>query len=318
MRIIRLTLTVILFFLALLLGLAVELEICAQSTLLNPNFYAAQMEKHKIYAIPQDYILIKAKTEYPPTQFEPVCKSLKSATEKAFSTEWTQNQTSYLIFNFINYLKNDHADLNLKLDLKDRNEMLEEEMSQCLNVYTPEELSKFGIETDDTKIIAASLMDKLDLPQSLDFSQSLRFKDATMTKAFAIFKTYYTYIALLPFFVIIIVLILLLIIAGKAQGLKLFGNAILLAGVLVLLVISGTNNMIDDFIIKNIAHQDKLVATMGTNPFLLATILKNSIIAVLYKIAIFSGLLGLILTIIGAYRAKKIPPTYNSSCDRHL
>lgn len=301
-----------------MVGLALQLEICAQLTLLNPNYYAIQMEKHKIYTIPQDYILIKAKTEYPPTQFEPVCKSLKSAAEKAFSSEWTQNQASYLIFNFISYLKHDNVDLTLKLDFKNRNEMLEEEIVRGLEDYSPEELDKFGIEVDDRKIIAAELVDKLNLPQSLDLSQSLYFKDATMTKAFTLFKTNYKYVALIPYFVVIIILMFLMITAGKAQGIKLFGNAILLGGVLLLLIISGTNNMIDDFIIKNISHRDKLVTTMGTNPFLLATIFKNSIIAVLYKIAIFSGLLGLILTIIGTYQTRKIPPTYNSSCDKNL
>ena len=276
MRIIRLTFIIILFIVTLLVGLALELEVCSQLTLLNPNYYTMQMEKHKIYTIPQNYILIKAKTEYPPTQYEPVCSSLKTASEKAFSSEWTQNQTSYLIFSFINYLKNDHVDLNLKLNLKERNEMLAEEIVLGLEVYSPEELDQFGLETDDTKIIAASLMDKLNLPQSLDFSQSLGFKDATMMKFFTLFRTYYGYVAFLPYFIIIIILILLMITAGKTQGLKLFGNAILLAGVLLLLIISGASNIIDDFIINNISRQDQLVATMGTNPFLLATIFKNS------------------------------------------
>ena len=55
MRIIRLTFIIILFIVTLLVGLALELEVCSQLTLLNPNYYTMQMEKHKIYTIPQNY-----------------------------------------------------------------------------------------------------------------------------------------------------------------------------------------------------------------------------------------------------------------------
>lgn len=318
MKIFRLPLIVILFICTIIVGITTELITCAHSTVLNSDYYSQQMEKHSIYQIPQNYIMLKAKSEIETIQSEPISRSLQFAAEKTFSTEWTSNQVNYLITNFLDYLKNNRNEFNLVINLSDRKEKFKEELANSLDAYSSEDLMTVGIDSANNEEFAANILQNLALPESIDFSKSLYIDKISILHAFNSFRSYYAYTTFLPYIVMLFLLVAFMMIAGGAQGLKWFGNAVIFAGIILILIISGANSRIDEQIINNISRQDSLLASIGTNPLILATIMKNSIIGALNKIAIIFSLAGLTLIGIGAYWIKKVSNNHYSTHNRNF
>jgi hypothetical protein len=288
---------IILFLCAVAIGLMVEIKTSAEYTILHPDFYLEHMDKHHIYEVPQNYAILKitAASEKPP---EFINKAYINAVNTAFSPEWASNQSKSLINNFLAYIKNDNPDLNLELDFSKRKELFTSELINHLN-SGEENLSSHGIDPSQKASFADKTVKKLMLPEKIDFAELL-LENPQLNKGIEFFRSYYVFSGYLCYILYVLLFVLLLTI-GRATGLKTFAISMITAGIFIILVVSCYNNALDRFILTAITGQDSLLATIGTNPVLLATILKNSIINTIEKIGIIFSAAGIILWIIGFY-----------------
>jgi len=304
MRTLRSPLIIILFLSSITIGLLIQIIISAEYTVLNPNFYLEQMEKHQLYDIPQNYVIQKIKTTTGEKPSEIINKSSINAVNTAFSSEWTKNQSNKLINNFLGYLKNERPDIDLELDFSKRKELLRNEITAQLDNYPAEDLAACGINASTTKELADDVVRKLYLPDRVNLAQLLNSNNPELKKVIDVFRSYYIYTSYFCYIIYGLIFILFLLI-GRGTGLKWFGRSMVTAGILVVFAVSSSNTFIDEFIVKNISGQGNLLATIGTNPLLLATIIKNCIIGIVDRIGIAFSATGVIFMVTGFYWNRK-------------
>jgi len=229
---------------------------------------------------------------------------ISPAIDVAFSSEWARNQTNKLIVNFLDYLKNNREDLDLKVDFKSRRQILAYEIAGRINNFS-EDLHVYGIDLSEKEEAVDILFKDVNLPDSLDLVDSIDAVYPDLIDFINNFREYYGYADYLPYVIYVLIFVLLLIVAGGSLGLKLLGGSMFFAGTLLILLISGTNIWVNNFIIENIPKYDILFTATGTNPLIIATIFKNTIIGTFNKIGAVFCVLGIVL-IATAYYIKKI------------
>lgn len=293
----RTTILVTLVIFATILCLLVQFVIGINATILNPNYYINIMQKHNLYDLPQNYVLLSIKNESNNLLSEPICKSLTPAINTAFSNDWAKYQSEKFITNTIDYIKGNQEDLQLQIPLKDRKVILKGELINFLeSKYTPDELASFQIISP--VIIANAIVASTNLPDSVNVLNALNFSQNGFNKVVDELKHYYQYISLAPYLLFLLISCLVVYI-GRGLGLKWIGNSILIAGFLTILLASISSVLLDEQIINNVTKKSELLFTIGINPLILVSIFKNTIIGSMNKIALTFCLLGVLLFISG-------------------
>lgn len=299
----RSPLIILLFICSIIIGLMIQIIASVEYTVLNPDFYIESMDKHHVYDIPQNYAILKI-TSANEKPSDLTNKSYINAVNTAFSPELNKQESTRIVNNFLGYIKNDRPDLNLQLNFSNRKELFKNELVKQLDDYGRNDLAAYGIDSSNTSEFADDIVNKLSLPDEVNLAQVLWDNNPTVIKGFEFFRNYYIYTCYFSYILLALVFILLLIIA-RGTGLKWFGTGMITAGILTVFAVSISNNSLDNLIITSISAQDKLLATIGTNPVLLATIIKNSIINIIERVAIIFSITGIIFWITGLYWNKK-------------
>ena len=297
---------VLLVIISIMVSLSIQLLISVQTTLLNPNYYTNLMQKHDMYDLPQNYILLSIKNNYTDLP-EPICVALSPSINTAFSDDWAKYQGDKLVNNIISYLKTDEDTLLLEVPLKDRKVILKEEITNYLAAkYTPEELAAFKITSPEKA--ADKVVSSINIPDTINASKVLNL-DAHTNKSIDIFRTYYKTFSLLPYILFFISILMFILIGKNGLGIKLAGYSIVAAGFITILFTSASLVFLDGFIVSNIAKQNDLLMSIGTNPVIIASIIKNSVMNTLNKIALIFCLIGIITIISSGLKQKYFSKT---------
>lgn len=289
---------------ATLISLFVQGIIGIEATILNPNFYSNIMEKHNLYDLPQNYVLISIKNQSNDLLSEPVSKALTPTISNAFSSDWAMYQSDKIISATINYIKGNQEELELQIPIKDRKVILHGEITNFLEKqYTQEDLLNFKIES--TEEVATTIVENTNIPDSVNMLEALNFSQKGFNKIVEELRYYYSFVDLIPYLIFILICGLIIYL-GRSKGLIWLGYGVLFSSFIVLILVSVFGILADEFIIDNITNQSELLLTIGINPLILANIFKNSLINNINKIAIGFALLGIIITLSGNYWAKLI------------
>lgn len=296
---------ILLFIFALLMGIIVQVFISAQYTILNADFYLDNLDKHHVYDIPQNYAVLKI-TSGQEKSADFINKQQIKAVNTAFSSEWTREQSSHIINNLLDFIKIDGQEPDLKLDFAARKTIFRNELIENLADLKKDELAAYGIRDQNIGAFADGIVEKLGLPDKLDLGPVICSScDSQTNKSINTFRQYYKYSGYFIYMMYALAFALLLIIS-RTSGLKWFGISIIAAAILVVFCASLADNYANHFILTNISEQEKILATIGTNPVLLATLFKNSIVITMEKISLLFGSAGIILWIIGFYGEKGV------------
>lgn len=294
---------IILLILATLAGVAVQMLVAMRLTVFNHNFYFTQMEKNHLYDIPQNYILLSVKNSMNESLSEPVCKALTPAISQSFSHEWTEMQASNLIDGFIGYLTGSMDKLELKVELQSRKNILQSMISaELAKNYSIKALHSFGIVSADE--IAQQIIVNIDLPDYIDFAVHPLFTNTEMQSFMNTIRYYYGYTTFWPYLLYLVLLFLFIVIKGRRSGLRWFGISVLLSSILVILMASASQSVLDEFIINNVSGYDNLFSDFGMNPVLLVTLLKNAIVGKLNSVSVIFSIIGTAM-IFAAFCMKK-------------
>lgn len=294
---------VILVVLATLICLSVQVIVGINSTALNPHYYSNIMQKHNLYDLPQNYVLISIKNQSSDLLSEPVCKALTPSINTAFSDQWAKYQYDKIINSTIDYIKGNQEELQLQITLKDRKNVLHDEIVTYLETkYTADDLSNFQIDSSDK--IASIIVESTNLPDAINLSEALNYSQNGLNKILDDLKHYYSFIAFVPYLLLLLLISGLIIFIGRSKGLKWLGLGVITASFITILLASSSNVIVDELIIDNITNQNEMLLTLGINPLILAKLIKNSIISNFNKIAIIFGLSGIILLLSGNYWSK--------------
>ncbi len=294
----RTSILVILVIVSTISCLCVQLLIGVQTTLLNPKYYSSLMQKHDMYDLPQNYVLLSIKNSSNDLLSEPVCNALSPTINTAFSTDWAEYQGDKLINNTIEYLKGNQNDLQLEIPLKDRKVILKGEIVNYLDAkYSPQDLASFKI--DSTEHIADLIVSSINLPDSINMAEVLKIDENSDSQIVQDFRSYYKVTSFSSYILLFASIFLLFFLGRGGLGLKWAGYSILMAGFITTLFTSASLVFIDDVILTNITKQNDLLMSIGTNPLIIVTIIKNTVMSTLNKIALISCMVG-IVSILGS------------------
>ncbi|HZK43561.1 MAG TPA: hypothetical protein VFC73_04665 [Syntrophomonadaceae bacterium] len=294
----RIPILLSLVILSAIICVLVQVLIGVKVTVLNANYYSSIIQKHNLHELPQNYVLLSMKNEAPELLSEPICNALTPAIAIAFSEFWVQYQGENVIKKTLDYVKGDDKKLRLIIPLEDRKVILKDEIDEYLKTkYTANELANFQITS--TEETANIMVNNANLPGSIDVAKSLNFAQNGIGQMLDTFRSHYYLIMLAPFLLFLTLIILIVLIGRDGLGVKWLGSGIIMASFFTLLVASASNVFLDEFLIKNISEQNKLLTTIGTNPIILTSIVKNSVISSLNKIALSFCLFGSFLFVGG-------------------
>gem|GEM_PF-3384834 len=306
MKTLRIFLIAILFISATAAGLITQFIIGINTTVLNSGYYITQMEKHNLYNIPQNYLFLKIKENSYEKLPEPVYNGLlEPAVRNTFSSTWIQDQTNRLVVNSLDYLTNKNETLDLKVDFKNRKQILAYELSNQLENLS-QNLQVYKITAADKESFINGLITIIGLPDSVDLGEIINTTYPELKNAVDKYRVYYSYTNYLPYAVYILIFILILLITKVSSGLRLFGKSMLLAGALLILLVSGTNIWVNNIFIENISKYDILFTATATNPLIVVAIFKNSVIGNFNKIGVIFCGSGALLILLSYYINKII------------
>lgn len=286
------------------ISIFVQVLLGFDTTVLNPNYYNNLIEKHHLYELPQNYVLLNIKENSDLLLSEPICNVLNPSISVAFSDEWAKYQSEKTINNTINYIKGNEDELKLEVILKDRKEYLADDITNSLNTkYNPEELAVFKI--DSAEKAASIIMESTNLPDSINIATMLNVSEKGFLYVVNTLKQYYNVIKFVPYLLLVLLVALLIFIGKNGLGIKWLGYSFVISACLTVIGVFIASIYLDNFLADNISKQSDLLTTIGTNPYILASIIKNSLIIAIKKISFISGLIGAILFLWGKFRLDK-------------
>lgn len=306
MRVLRYFVIALFFLSVVFSGIILQLKIAADSSIFNLSFYESFMEKHHLYQISQNYVLLKTRPNNCQEFSEPVCKSLAMAIESSFSTSWTRYQATGVLGNYLNYLTHKSDQLEYSLDLRSRKVILEQEVIARLQSYPEELLFFYGVHPALIEQLAQELCDLSHLPDTVMLSDSCYLKNPFISQLTGTVRTYYPYFEYTPYLFFGLFLVFMMIMTGTVRGLQLSGVALTLSGVLLVLLLSAGSDYIDTMIIDNLSRRNDLLASLGTNPIVLTTLFKNSMLSLTIRVGVLFALCGAFIAVTGTVLEKKL------------
>jgi hypothetical protein len=281
-------------------SLAMQLSICAHRTIFNDQFYLTFANKNNLYNISQNYVLltIKDKVELDAETY----KGLLAAAKTVYSEEWTEQQFSLLLNNFLGYIKGDYNVLNLSIDFTEKNSQFINELVNNIDL----QLLGINIVSDDYKLYMAEYLNKSSgIPDYVDLTYNNVFNRSQMLQYINWIRTYYPYTVTLPYLFFGVFFIIMLIIFKPARTLKNTGYALVASGMALIIFISYISGVLDHIITSHLTVYDELQALIGSRPKLLIAVFKNSVLAASNKTAILFCISGLITYLIGYLVSRK-------------
>lgn len=291
-------LLILFVLLTIFISLFVQVLIGFKTTILNPNYYTNLIEKHHLYELPQNYVLLTIKENSNLLLTEPICNVLTPSINRAFSDEWAKYQSEKAINNTINYVKGTEDELKLEIMLKDRKELLESDLINRLETkYKTDELAVFQI--DSVEVAANNIVESTNLPDSLNIITALNFSEKEFQHRVDKLKEYYSLAKYAPYLLLFLFTVLLIFIGKNGLGLKWLGYSLVISACFTIIAAFAGSIWLDDYLAANISKQSSLLTTIGTDPLIIVSILKNSLINSIKKISIIFGVVGAILFLWG-------------------
>lgn len=296
MKQIRWLIFTILFLAVVAAGMATSFNLGCRASVLNPDFYKEQFSQHNVYNLSQRYVLLRFRSEMNQQLAEPIRDALTHAVEQSFTPEWTRQESSRLIENFLSYLTNQKAELDLVIDLGSRKNLLLHAMNHQIDALTVSDSPVLHIISLQTKQLLEMMGQYLDLPDRIDLGASGFFAKAEVQQHMLAFKHYYRFTPFLPY-LLLFLLVALLFTKGMAGGFKWFGLGIALSSILFMVLLTAAGE-VSNHIILRLSDNTELIS-IGADPVLLANLLKEAIIAAHLKAALVIGLPGALLAASG-------------------
>lgn len=274
-------------------SIMMQLSLSAENTILNADFYSSFIDKHNLYSIPQNFVLLTIKNNTSQLD-EKSYQSLLQASSSTFSQEWTQQQVSGLIGRLLAYLKNDSNELDLRIDLRAQKSQF---ITQLLPLLVQDKnLDDLGQQLMINR--AEQLSQAMGIPDYLDLRYILA-QDSGLYNYLDYIRIYYPYLKYLPFLLFALLLLAAAYYLGFPGALKNTGYILSASGLIVIIIISYISGILDYQINRHLSSYDQLLAITGTNPKILAAMFKNSILNASNLMAIYFCLTGILFTILG-------------------
>ncbi len=305
------TILIVLVIVTIITSMFVQVLIGFNKTILNPKYYNKLIVKHNLHDLPQNYVLVSIKETSNHLLSEPICNVLAPSINDAFSNDWIEYQSQSLITQTTDYIKGKDDHLDLEIPLAGRKTVLEDNITTNLkNKYTKEELELFEIES--AEIIASTILEGTNWPNSLNIAQVMGFSPPEFQNTVDRFKGYYSFVKYTPYVLFLLFVILLMIVGKNGLGLKWLGYGVLVSALLTILTAYVAGSLIDDYLLNNISKPDNILISITSNPYIIISVVKNSLINSINKISIVFGSAGTVL-LIGRnlwsrkFRPKSIP-----------
>lgn len=285
-----------LVILTIIASIFVQVLIGFKSTILNPSYYNKLIVKHNLHDLPQNYVLLSMKETSGHLFSEPICNVLTPSINDAFTNNWIEHQSQKLITQTIDYIKGQNNNLELEVPLKERKTILENNLINNLETkYEPQELELFQI--DSAQSIAATIIKNANWPDSLKISQVLGLSETELNNKIDNYRIYYSFIKYTPYCLFILFVVLLLLIGKSATSIKWLGYGILISALITMIIAYISGILVDNYLLNNIGKQSKLLTSITTNPLILVSVIKNTLINSINRISIAFALLGTFLLI---------------------
>jgi hypothetical protein len=297
-------LLVVLFLFAIIIGWVLIFDFSIQSSLLNVRYYTHEINKHKLYELPKNNVILQVKKNSHEDIPEPINTAINNALDKCFTPLWVESQAKKVLTNLFDYVKGKNNTPDLTINLTERKTLLEKNLKQELNELHPEELKVYNIKTSGNSELCKEIMALANLPDQVEYSSYL--KNAEIQRVFIFSQKYYYYLMILPNFLLLLVFLLMYRIATIHSFLKWIGNSMIVAGILFVTAVFAFNGQIEQVLVNNIYYQVNPLHTIAVDPLILATVFKNDLAIVASIIAIIYCAVGICITLIGYYMDKKV------------
>ncbi len=285
-----------LVILTIIASIFVQVLIGFKITILNPNYYNKLIVKHNLHDLPQNYVLLSMKETSGHLFSEPICNVLTPAINDAFSNDWIEHQSQKLISQTIDYIKGQNHHLELEVPLKERKTILENNLISNLEAnYESEELELFQIESPQA--VANTIIKNANWPDSLKISQVLGLSQIELNNKIDNYRNYYSLIKYTPYCLLILFIVLLLLVGKSSTSIKWLGYGILISALITMVIAYISGILMDNYLLNNIGKQSKLLTSITTNPLILISVIKNSLINSINRISIIFASLGAFLLI---------------------
>jgi phage-related holin len=278
-------------------SIMMQLSLSAEHTILNAGFYSSFIDKHNLYSIPQNFVLLSIKNHT--SQLDEITyQSLLQASSSTFTQEWTQEQVSGLIGRLLAYLKNDSNELDLRIDLR-------AQKLQFITYLLPllVENENPGVSQQIMINRAEQISQAVGIPDYLDLRYILA-PDSGVYNYLDYIRIYYPYFKYLPFILFLVLLFFSAYYLGLPSALKNMGYVLSASGLVLIIMISYISGILDSQINSHLSSYDQLLAITGTNPRILVAMFKNSILNTSNLMAIYFCLSGIFFAIMGVIGSK--------------
>lgn len=298
-------LLVVLFLFAIIIGWVLIFNFTLQSSLLNAHYYTREINKHKLYELPKNNVILQVKKNSHEEIPEPINTALSNALDKCFTPIWVESQASKVLINLFEYLKGNNNTPDLTINLTDRKELLEKSLKHELLELHPEELKVYNMKTTDSSELSKEIMALANLPDQVEYTASY-LKYTEVQKFIMLSQKYYYYLMILPYLLLLLVFFLMYRMTTKHSFLKWLGNSMMVAGILFVAAVFAFNGQVEQILVNNIYYQVNPLHTITIDPLILATVFKNDLAIVTSIIAIIYCIVGICITLIGHYMEKKV------------
>ncbi|MGI5921745.1 MAG: hypothetical protein ACOX6I_08430 [Syntrophomonadaceae bacterium] len=297
-------LLIILFLFAVVIGWVLIVNITLNYSLLNVNYYTKQVEKHKLYELPKNNIILNLKKQTSGEIPEPINNALNNALDKSFTPTWTEDQVSRIVTNILGYLKGHNDKPNLTVNLTDRKQLLAKNLELELSKILPEKISLYNIDTNAAQV-SRQIMNNLKLPDQLDCSSLLLQDNARVQSIISIIQKYYYWLVTLPCVLLILSFLIIYRFSNRHASLKWCGNSMIVAGILSVIGVFIFNGPLEHIMVNNISYQAELLA-IAIDPAILATVFKNDLVVINSAVGVLYGIIGIVVTFLGHHLEKQI------------
>lgn len=302
MKVLRYLLLLVLSIGVISTGLFTQITIGTGCSVLNEEFYHQQFTQHNIYDLSQRYVLLRIKEGLNGQLTEPVTKALLSASEEAFSKDWSQEQATRLIKGFLSYTTGVNDQMSLSIDLKSRKDILEQGFLMAITKSNSTSVSA-ALSDFPAGLEGGHISRLLPLPDYLDLANSSFFKQVIVQNYLQVIRKSYSMVRYLPI-LLMIFLVGWVLVYGWGSGLKWSGVCLALSAIIFMIFVSASAGIVDRYILLHASGQDELLMALGTNPLVLAKMFRDAVLTVYFNVGIISGVVGAALGILG-YRLEK-------------
>jgi len=299
MKFIRTAVLIVLSLGIVVSGVMMQIAISAESTILNTDFYTSFVENHNLNNIPQNYVLLKIK-ENTCQLDDHTYKSLIDATCSTFSEDWTQDQVSGLVNNLLSYLKHSSDELDLRIDFREKKSQFKSELLSNLNSQAAVPSNSMISVIDLTEHLSESF----GIPDYIDLQYSSYLNDTCIIEYINTIRTFFPYSRYLPYLLFLLLFLILFFLSNLSKNLKITGRSISASGLILIILVSYVNGVLDNCIPDSLSSYDEFLALTGNNPAILATIFKNTVMAAANKVGIIFCLSGIVLYTSGYFMGK--------------